>query len=812
MITHNLKIAWRNLMKYKMQNLVSAVALAVGMVTITAAMYIASFMREPEYMSLPHYNRWHNVVFEPIDKKLHGGNFPNLHLPFMGEDKLETIEFLGMHSDSDFEYEITFVIDDSIENTMPVRGQFTSSYIFYHSGIRSAIDGKIIPVLNKGDAVISEYQAKKLFGDKNPIGIKIKDYFQEYTIRDVYKQTSLLANSSHLPEYPYIQLCIYGRENVEKVKGFDIQIGRNFLAIMREGYTISQMEEELNAVAAPYGIKCKCITKIEKDNDINHNLKMARNCMLGIGLLMILSTLVGFLKMRIQQLWMRRREATLRSVHGAKKSSLFITFSVEIGITMAMTIMIALMLTAWIISILQSDAIIWLDSMGWSLTGIYPILLIVVVAVTAIIAIVLWANIYKMTHTSDSMTSRLQKGHRHNMRNVMLGTQFAISIIFIGGTLILKQYTDKVLSDYNIPSDDTRFRNALVLEVLSRKEMTYYEQKINELECVKEIIRFKKVNMMFFHKEPNNKSASSYINWAYTTVQSVDTTYFNFMGSPIQWLIPEEQRNYCLVVDETIYHLLENYGMAQKFSLDEHFRLPIPVGGTFKRMPYGRRSKPYNQVVYGLMEKTSENVSHLQSFIVIPKEGKYNELKHALQNIAESRLENKYKFNINNVRDTLVEPDMLIAETMQKAGWMLSLTSVIICIMGIWSSISLDTQTRQKEVAIRKIHGAKPKNIAMLFGRLYIWLLSAACIIAIPLIVIFQKAMDKIMVDKFATENIPLLSNGEPLWENPFAEPVSPIQPITLSVAIITLVTLLIISVHIRKVMKVNPSEIIAKE
>ena len=30
MITHNLKIAWRNLMKYKMQNLVSAVALAVS--------------------------------------------------------------------------------------------------------------------------------------------------------------------------------------------------------------------------------------------------------------------------------------------------------------------------------------------------------------------------------------------------------------------------------------------------------------------------------------------------------------------------------------------------------------------------------------------------------------------------------------------------------------------------------------------------------------------------------------------------------------------------------------------------------------
>ena len=36
MILHNLKVAWRNLMKYKTQNLVSIVALAVGIVTLAA--------------------------------------------------------------------------------------------------------------------------------------------------------------------------------------------------------------------------------------------------------------------------------------------------------------------------------------------------------------------------------------------------------------------------------------------------------------------------------------------------------------------------------------------------------------------------------------------------------------------------------------------------------------------------------------------------------------------------------------------------------------------------------------------------------
>ena len=40
MILHNLKVAWRNLMKYKTQTLVSVVALAVGMVTLAATHFV----------------------------------------------------------------------------------------------------------------------------------------------------------------------------------------------------------------------------------------------------------------------------------------------------------------------------------------------------------------------------------------------------------------------------------------------------------------------------------------------------------------------------------------------------------------------------------------------------------------------------------------------------------------------------------------------------------------------------------------------------------------------------------------------------
>ena len=67
MITHNLKIAWRNLMKYKMQNLVSAVALAVGMVTIAATHYVMKRYADPAITDEPYFNRTCVLKVYPIN-------------------------------------------------------------------------------------------------------------------------------------------------------------------------------------------------------------------------------------------------------------------------------------------------------------------------------------------------------------------------------------------------------------------------------------------------------------------------------------------------------------------------------------------------------------------------------------------------------------------------------------------------------------------------------------------------------------------------------------------------------------------------
>lgn len=78
---------------------------------------------------------------------------------------------------------------------------------------------------------------------------------------------------------------------------------------------------------------------------------------------------------------------------------------------------------------------------------------------------------------------------------------------------------------------------------------------------------------------------------------------------------------------------------------------------------------------------------------------------------------------------------------MSELFMLLSVISLIITVLGIYSAITLDTYSRQKEVAIRKINGAGPRVIALLFGKLYIRLLVIAAIPSLTIVYLFLRML-----------------------------------------------------------------------
>ena len=84
--------------------------------------------------------------------------------------------------------------------------------------------------------------------------------------------------------------------------------------------------------------------------------------------------------------------------------------------------------------------------------------------------------------------------------------------------------------------------------------------------------------------------------------------------------------------------------------------------------------------------------------------------------------------NVEEIFYNILESERLLTE-------LLSFTSAIcifISLAGVFSMLSLSLQRRRKEVALRKIHGAKVRDIFRLFLSEYVWLLLGAAVVAFP--------------------------------------------------------------------------------
>ena len=120
----------------------------------------------------------------------------------------------------------------------------------------------------------------------------------------------------------------------------------------------------------------------------------------------------------------------------------------------------------------------------------------------------------------------------------------------------------------------------------------------------------------------------------------------------------------------------------------------------------------------------------------------------------------------------------------------MALVVIAISLLGIYAAITLDTEYRRKEMAIRKVNGAGVKDIAMIFARLYIWLLVITAILAFPIIML--------VIEAFSSQYAVFADTGIGFYASIFVG--------------VSLIIALTVGFRIYLITKVNPAEIIRKE
>lgn len=796
MLLHNLKVALRNILKYKVQTLGSILSLAIGMVTLAT---VHSFLQNFRMASInhePYYDRVYNLRFDSIQKRQSdhsiriNGDIVRAVKANGGPRCIEQGPYApnGMLTGGWAE----FTLNGKTKRKMPLDAVPLDRHYPNFVGIRSAITGENIKVLGPHDAIINEKQAKQIFGDKNPVGASIrlsKDY-GNYQLRlvDVYQDLSLteLDMSSSALFYSPWEL-----EDMDPEQFYAV----NLYVVLKEGCTPQQLKAEVNSRLKPLGLKVKTEKLKDRLSEEYSTVAIAGSITYLIGSLILLAAIIGFLRMQTQLFWMRRREISLRITNGATRLQLFSMFATEVVMIVLVAYLVAVLMGAWICDYLAKPQFAEITSELGTISHLYLYSLVIGLVVMMLCLAIIWIVLSRICKHSQALESGMRRSHNHWFRNTMLGVQVMISMFFLGVTFCLLCWVGKMADFNHIPDDERAYKQSLFLQTNAAENVQRLRDKLIHLPQVERWIPYSygfwKVNELAENEEFSKAVWKDDLFVSYSNVTNYkiqmtsDTSYLDFFKIKVNWK-PKANRKKCILVNEELYKLMRQYHVAPNDILTVDEMDSYQIAGTFQSVPYEGSMKTdiYSFIV--IDPKEAYGATH---YILVAKPGEYKEMQVAVDRTIQKLEPAVVKPMSSNLRYYMAR-EMFALEILQNIAWILAIVSLAICLISIFSTVMLDTQTRKKEVAIRKVNGALTRDITKLFGRTYLVITLIAMVFAVVAMLLFHIVLSK-MFDMVE---------------------INPVFPIILSIVIVIGFIAAIIACQVRKIMKVDPSKILAKE
>lgn len=801
MTIHNLKAGWRNILKYKTQNIISTVCLSFGVLCFAIALYWINVIWCNYGRGAVMQDRTTVSFYKDYDQApLKGSEIVKVR-------QLPMVKTLSYQSSS---YTLTTNLKDKRDTLMAteLRVKYITPNWLKEHNFYSDITGKKIEDLKPGTVVMERRAAKQRLGD-----LYSPSDFNGY-MTDKYGKVSDVVYS---PTYSYTVeevLIVLGNDKEFDTHEMDI--------VLNDGYTLLQFKEALEKALPEYNPS----VRINSSDRWAFGLFMLFLVCLGGSVLVI--GMSGYLKMQLQLFLLRTREMSLRRCNGAKPYQLFMLLCAELAIVFAFVSVVSLAISAafesYAMPRLKEFGVINMVDMETSM--IYRTeLWVVLFAFLAAVGIA-WITVRR------SLKSPLAKtvGRSFTQRTLWNGTMqvvqystavmlfYVISLLFYAMHKNADRYDlpDKpgyykyIVSAGSLPNNTTQDKIRRQMAALPSVEL--YAQMIN-VECnVWEKDDSCDLSELLSKKQIVGKVPEDTINNYKFIVADVNALKMfhvginkEFISPPISYIVrafvkPEKQDeikdalglNY--KTDTTQYQLIDgkkyvSIGFAQQFPQhkinyysDAAF-LIIDDCDSFL-VPKSCDELTPNAYHYSFAKAKDNDVDELQKDI----DGLWHKLRPDVPEDAHITLPTYY--------DTwLVE--FKIIDFITQLMYLLTIVCLTSIVLTVYSSISLETRGKHKEVAIRKVNGAKVRDIVMLFSRYYIVTLSISFAFAA-------------LVGFVVIAGISIADNGRWPDLDDFLYVILP--PFLFSIVVITAVTIATVWQKIHKISHVNPSLLIAKE
>ena len=823
MLLHHFKISWRNLLKYKVQNAISIACLAVGVVCFAITVYFMyGFGRSVYYNQIKQDLASFSVLaapYEETERLRKTGSFPenaqldNDFFKSLLSKKLPAME--GLHGYHPFMgVDQTFYDNTDQPKTCNCYYTYASPRYWMYYGYRSAITGEPIPELEENDCLITDDLSAQLFGKgTDPRGFEyaMGDGTGKRPIRDVIKVTDRL---DALATNTVVIIRNDPRTAVEYRNGFTAELA--------EGYTGEDLREQLQSAFPEYTF---LLQHRGIDNDELFLIILIIGVVLSLGASVLIIGVMGFLKMELQLFSLRSREMALRRTMGARTRHLFMLLAWEVVIVFALTMLATVALTYsladYALPILQR----FQKQLNFDVDFILNLELWITLATLLLALIAAFAAVYRQLRIPVGM--RVGRSHRTMTKGqgFMLTTQLTVSMFLtfaVLGMMYVFGFIEKQESG-GISEDRTPYQQAIMIpqptfeiaipdfpnRLAQNRDVEHVGYSIfSPAEVAPDQLDRTLVRNFWTNKNDDGTFRSYGYNFFSTSENLIDLLKVEITPN-----LPADSTMHGFY--NAIYVRTEQAErLRKKWNLD--VSRDVQVRPLYKQRSYtligyapalpGYRHGSYTCPSFWMVDEDIDwrdlrNFSELHShspnphYIIFPKKGKYNKVKDDITELyREARPGDRNILPIHNLADEWFNL-MRMIEMMRQLCLILVIVSILCIVASVYSAIALESRGRQKEVALRKIHGAHTRDIILLFGKYYLRLLAISAVIVI---VISSAVIATILVvdgDIGLGKDLPWL-----------------FFYLILAILIVVAITLLTISHKIWKVSKIHPAEVVKKE
>jgi hypothetical protein len=716
MICHYFKIAFRNLLKYKTQSIISIIGLAIGFTCFAfATLWI-------------HYEMTYDKSYKDAER---------LYLLYTP----------SVYMSSGFSTQLSYTISEILKQDYPEVEESCAFFYWHGYELKSEEKTKNVTLMEMDSSFISMFQANLLNGNMDFMHDNKQIALTEKTALNLFGTTGVLGKEVKLDDQPKtvcavlkgldhsslnFDVCGFGADfqNYKKIDGYLLF---HTVIKLQKGVMPEAFQQKLTNATGPQSARLRDLRLMplseyhRSEINVDRDIKFYYLILFSIaGGLVILCSLFNYLSLFITRLRLRSRELGIRKTCGASAIGLWgmlaseyllmIVSSGLVGFSMIELLLPAFRRISGIEGNIYSESFLYL--LGLALLSL--LLLIPFIG----------------RYSGKNNNCYQQKPFLIRKCGILLQLFIGILFIFCVSILMKQIY---YLTDTDLGWD--RKNRASFRLFYPRDNRSAVADKIARMPYVEKVLK-ERIGLM-----PATVVMSyGIVDWPDKpdSIRSLDFMVYEgdqelaifYQLNLLEGDMLEPGDTAQVLLNETAAKILGlRHPVGQQIAnADDKGRHILTIKGVLKDYKLAPPTMPTKPSLFIQRQKDRQS---LWMPLIKYQNGKWNELKQSVDTLfAREFPDVKYELvKVQEVYDEYLQSEYLLLKLLS----FVSIVCILISAFGVFSLVTLSCEQRRKEIAIRKVNGAQIGDILSMFAREYIYILIIASVIAFPIGYVLMK-------------------------------------------------------------------------